>query len=230
MKFLVIIPARCGSKGIPFKNIVDVCGRPLVQYTIDLALQLKSSQLVDNIIVSTDCKEIAKISKKLGASVPFLRPDNISGDESKSIEYIVHTLDFFEKMDLYYDAVILLQPTSPLKTYNDLTESIKLFNNEGNDSLISTYREETINNLITYRKDGNIARPLDEKHNQGVRRQEHGSIYIRNGAIYITKVSYIRNNQKIVSDLPLMHEMNKNNSINIDTPEDLEYLRNILCK
>ena len=89
MKILAIIPARCGSKGIPFKNIIDVNGKPLIQYTIDIALQLKFNNLINEVIVSTDCNEIESVSKELGVDVPFLRPDNISGDKAKSIDYVL---------------------------------------------------------------------------------------------------------------------------------------------
>ena len=85
MKILAIIPARCGSKGIPFKNIIDVNGKPLIQYSIEIALQLRLNNLIDEIIVSTDCNEIKEISEHSGLKVPFLRPKNISGDK-KSFE------------------------------------------------------------------------------------------------------------------------------------------------
>ena len=86
MKILAIIPARSGSKGIPNKNIIDVCGKPLIQYSIDSALSLKAKGLIEKVIISTDSDTIAQISQKLGAEVPFLRPKQISGDKSKSID------------------------------------------------------------------------------------------------------------------------------------------------
>jgi CMP-N-acetylneuraminic acid synthetase len=227
---LAIIPARCGSKGIPSKNIVDICGKSLIQHTIDIVLKLKLNNLIDNVIVSTDCKEIADISKELGIDVPFIRPNSIAGDKAKSVDYILHALKYFKKLKINYDSIIVLQPTSPLKTYEDVVNSINIFLQNSNNSLISVYREETINDLIMYRKNNFFAVPLDKNHNKGIRRQEHGVIYIRNGAIYITKVDYIYNNNKIISDMPLMYEMSKNRSINIDNFEDLEYVRNLLCK
>ena len=230
MKILAIIPARCGSKGIPFKNIIDVNGKPLIQYTIDIALQLKFNNLINEVIVSTDCNEIESVSKELGVDVPFLRPDNISGDKAKSIDYVLNSLKYFKSRNIEYDAVIILQPTSPLKTYSDVKNSLKIFSENENDSLISVYKEETINNLIMYYKDINIAIPLNKRHNQGVRRQDHGAVYIRNGAIYIVKVDFLLKEKKIVSDAPLMYEMNKNSSLNIDAHDDLEYVRNLLCK
>jgi CMP-N,N'-diacetyllegionaminic acid synthase len=230
VKMLAIIPARCGSKGIPSKNIVDICGKSLIQHTIDIVLKLKLNNLIDNVIVSTDCKEIADISKELGIDVPFIRPNSIAGDKAKSVDYILHALKYFKKLKINYDSIIVLQPTSPLKTYEDVVNSINIFLQNSNNSLISVYREETINDLIMYRKNNFFAVPLDKNHNKGIRRQEHGVIYIRNGAIYITKVDYIYNNNKIISDMPLMYEMSKNRSINIDNFEDLEYVRNLLCK
>ncbi len=230
MKFLIIIPARGGSKGIPNKNIIDVCGKPLIQYTIDLALKLKDCQRVERVIVSTDCHEIADVSRSLGAEIPFLRPASIATDSSKSVESITHALSYFENLGFFYDAVIVLQPTSPLRDYEDLSNSLDLFVEQSCDGLISAYKEETINRLIMYRKDGGIARPLDENHDGGVRRQEHDPVYIRNGAIYITKSDYIKRYNKIIPAAPLLFEMTKRNSINVDTYSDLEYLRNVLCK
>ena len=230
MKFLVIIPARGGSKGIPNKNIIDVCGKPLIQYTIDLALKLKERQRVEKVIVSTDCNEIADISRSLGAEIPFLRPASISTDSSKTIESITHALFYYEKLGFFYDAIITLQPTSPLRDYEDLSNSLDLFIAQPCDGLISAYKEETINRLIMYDRNGDIAIPLDEKHNEGVRRQEHDPVYIRNGAIYITKSDYIKRFNKMIATTPLLFEMSKRNSINIDSQSDLEYLRNLLCK
>ena len=123
-----------------------------------------------------------------------------------------------------------MQPTSPLRAYNDIVGAIDIFNKYQNDSLISVYKEETVNNFIMYYKDKDEAVPLSKDHNKGVRRQDHGAVYVRNGAIYITNVAYIKKRQSIISDVPLMYEMSKNNSINIDSYEDLEYVRNLLCK
>ena len=230
MKILSIIPARGGSKGIPLKNIVDIGGKPLIQYTIDMSLSLLQNSLIDELVVSTDSEEIAYIAENLGVGIPFLRPSNISDDKAKSIDYIFHTLNFFEQNNKTFDTVILLQPTSPLRTYEDLTNSITLFKENNSDSLISVYKEETINELIMYHREGDFAVALDKNHNKGVRRQDHGWVYIRNGAIYITKVNYLRKEGKIISDKPLLYEMSKSRSINIDSYNELELVRNMLCK
>jgi CMP-N,N'-diacetyllegionaminic acid synthase len=230
MNFLIVIPARGGSKGIPNKNIIDVCGKPLIQYTIDSSIKLKERQHVSRVIVSTDCQKIANISESLGAEIPFLRPESISTDNSKSIDSITHAILHFEELGFFYDAVVVLQPTSPLRQYEDLINALGLFIANPCDGLISAYKEETINRLIMYNRNGDIAQPLHKDHNRGIRRQDHNPVYIRNGAIYITRSDYIKRYNRIISEAPLLFEMSKQNSINIDTNADLEYLRNLLCK
>ncbi|MFT5244448.1 MAG: CMP-N,N'-diacetyllegionaminic acid synthase [Psychroserpens sp.] len=226
-KILAIIPARGGSKGIPNKNIIDIGGKPLIEYSISPALALKKSKYISEVIVSTDSVNIKNIAENLGVSVPFLRPESIAGDEAKSIDFIKHALEYFESKDVFFDAVLLLQPTSPLRTYNMLIEAIDIYMSSNSESLISCYKEEYINDLVMYRKSkkSNFLEPLNRLHNKGVRRQEHGEVFVRNGAIYLTKTSYLKSNSQIISDNPVLFEMKKNESINIDGKEDIELLK-----
>ncbi len=230
MKILAIIPARGGSKGIPKKNIIDVNGKPLIAYTIEPALELLKSRAIDKVIVSTDSREIADAALKLGAEVPFLRPESISGDKAKSIEFIQHALEYYKEQDISFDAVVLLQPTSPLRTANDISESIALFKNSHNDSLISCFEEEYINDLVIYKlsPDGKTSIPVNPMHNKGVRRQDHGSLYVRNGCIYISSAGILKEGL-VIGEKPLMYIMDKNKSVNVDTMEDLELLRKLLA-
>lgn len=227
-KYLVIIPARGGSKGIPKKNIVDVAGRPLIAYSIDVANKLLSDGYVQTAIVSTDSKEIVEVARSHNACVPFLRPQNISDDKAKSVDFMLHAIDYYKNEGVEYDATILLQPTSPLRTTNDVVEAIRIFEETEAESLISVYREDYICDLVCYHKKDNLGVPLNKKHNAGVRRQEHDKFYVRNGAIYITDVNYLINEQKIISDNPAIYVMPKNKSVNLDTKEDLEFLKWIL--
>ena len=103
MKIICIIPARGGSKGIPKKNIIDVRGKPLIAYSIEPAIEAMELGLIDKVIVSTDSIEIADISKNYGAEIPFLRPDDISGDKAKSIEFIEHALSFYKNLGINYE-------------------------------------------------------------------------------------------------------------------------------
>ena len=230
MRYLCIIPARCNSKSIPFKNIVDLCDKPLIAYTIEAVLELKVKKLISDFIVSTDCKEIADVAKNYGAEVPFLRPKKIAEDKAKSVDYVLNSINYYEERGIKFDAVLILQPTSPLKSFEDIKKSIEIFSKNDKDSLISAYKEDSINKLIMYRKENDVAIPLNNEHNKGIRRQDYGSVYIRNGAIYITNVEYLKKEKKIISDIPLIYEKKKKRSINIDTYEDLELVRNLLCK
>ncbi|MCC6818889.1 MAG: acylneuraminate cytidylyltransferase family protein [Bacteroidia bacterium] len=229
MNILTIIPARGGSKGIPGKNIIDVCGKPLIAYSIIPALNVLEKGLVQKVIVSTDSEEIAAVAKSYGADVPFLRPDNISGDKAKSVEFILHAINYFEELGEFFDAVLLLQPTSPLRTEDDLTQAINLYRESKNDSLISAFEEEYINDLVIYKMgpDGKTSIPVSPLHNKGVRRQDHGSTYVRNGCIYISSINLIKAGY-VIGEQPLMYVMDKNKSVNVDTLEDLELLRKLL--
>ncbi|MFH1894726.1 MAG: acylneuraminate cytidylyltransferase family protein [Patescibacteria group bacterium] len=229
-KILIIIPARKGSKGIKNKNIVSVCGKPLIEYTIVPALRLKREKIATEVIVSTDSQKIADIAKRLGVNVPFLRPQAISGDKAKSIDFVLHALNYFKNNGFFYDIVVILQPTSPLRDYYDIKKAMDIYLNNKNDSLISAYGEEKINDLMIYHKKNNLAIPLKSAHSKGVIRQEQEDIYIRNGAIYISSVKFIEKFRRIISDSPLMYAMPKNRSLNIDIPADLTMLRKILCR
>jgi CMP-N-acetylneuraminic acid synthetase len=227
-KILAIIPARGGSKGIIDKNIVVVNGKPLLQYTVDPLLKLVENKYVNEAILSTDSQRIASIAENLGMNVPFLRPLEISDDRAKSIDFVLHALKFYRKQNQYFDTVLILQPTSPLRTYNDIKESIIAFDLSESDSLISCYKEDYINSLTIYKKEGDYAVPINPNHNKAVRRQDHSVSYVRNGAIYLSKVDYLMNSNSIISDKPLMFEMPKHKSINIDTEEDLIMLKKML--
>ncbi len=232
MKILTIIPARGGSKGIKDKNIVDLCGKPLIQYTIDLSLKLIEDEIINKAIVSTDSEKIKKISEDLGAEVPFLRPNDLSGDKAKSVDLIFHAIEFFKMKNLYFDAVMLLQPTQPLRKYEDVIKAIELFESHKNaESLISVYEEDYINEYVMYKiGENNVGIPMNPAHNKGIRRQEHGAIYVRSGDIYLTSVDYLKNTKQIMSDNPLLYVISKKNTFIIDNEEDLEILRRMMCK
>lgn len=227
-KYLVIVPARSGSKEIKDKNIIEICGQPLIYYTIKHALRLLKEKKVLKAIVSTDSTKIAKICSSFGMEVPFLRPKKLATDESKSIEFVMHAIKYYEDRNIYFDAVVILQPTSPLRSYDDIINALELFNNVESDSLISLYYDKDLSDLKLYKKNDIFAEPINKDHNKGIRRQEYQKIYVRNGAIFITKVEYLKRSHKIISERPLFFEMPKERSINIDTYEDLEVAKKYL--
>lgn len=230
-KYLIIIPARGGSKGVKNKNIVKISKKTLLEYTSQEALKVLNKLKNSKLILSTDSIKIANVGKKLNLEVPFLRPNEFSKDKSKSIDLILHALNYYKKINILFDSIILLQPTSPLRTHKDIINSIKLFENNFNDSLISCYKDETLDLSLIYNKnDNNQGFALNSKHSSGLRRQDSSNLYVRNGAIYITSVEYLKKHKKIISDSPLIYEMPKSRSINIDTKEDLILLKKILKK
>ena len=231
MKILAIIPARGGSKGIYKKNLAELCGKPLIAWSIEIGNMLVEESVIDRCIVSSDDKEIIEEAKKNRADIPFVRPGNFSGDKSKAQEYIMHAINFFENKNEFYDAVLILQPTSPQRNLDDLVKIINKFKDSNADSLISCYQEDYICDLVMYNENEmGYLEPLNKHHNKGSLRQEHGPILVRNGAIYLTKINYFKKYRRIISENPMCFKMDKKSSITIDTEEDLEILRAILCK
>ena len=135
---LAIIPARFGSKGIPRKNVVDFCGKPMIQYTLEAALR---SKFIDQILVSTNDSEVLKISSNLGIINSYLRPENLASDAAPMLDVVLHALDWFKlQYGKYPESFILLQPTSPLRNSLDIDGAIKLFLKENPNSVISVHK------------------------------------------------------------------------------------------
>lgn len=219
MFILGIIPARGGSKGIPKKNITLLCTRPLIAYTIDAS---RESQLLSDTILSTDSSEIRDTALILGAKAPMLRPSELSQDNSTSLDVVIHAVNTYEEMyNKTVDIVALLQPTTPLRTALDIDESIRLLmNNPSASSLISCYQSVRVHPRIMYTIKNGIAASIYKDNSLGIRRQDFEDIYVRNGAIYLTKRELL-NQGKLIEDNPLCYIMKEECSINIDTHHDL---------
>lgn len=231
MRILGIVPARGGSKGIPRKNLADVCGRPLIAWSIDTGQCLLANGALTRCIVSTDDEEIAAVARSFGADVPFLRPVAAATDTAKALAYVLHALDTLEPQDGSYDAVMILQPTSPCRDAAAIASAVARFAGSDADSLISCYREDYINELVMYEDDGDgRIKPKSPFHNKGIRRQEHGPTMVRNGALYVTRTAFVRATGQLICDHPVLLRMSKLDSIDVDTPDDLELLRAVLCR
>ena len=187
-KILAIIPARGGSKGIPRKNIVDLCGKPLIGYTISAALE---SEYIDYVMVSTDDQEIAEISESLGADVPFLRPPELAKDTSKTVDAIVHALETLKEQGKNFDILVLLQPTQPLRDAADIDMAINVFFDKGCLSLASVCPVDDHPILIRSIDDDKLIPLLDVS--STCRRQDMPRFYKVNGCIYINQIRFIFN-------------------------------------
>lgn len=138
-KILGVILARGGSKGLPQKNIKLLCGKPLINYSIELALK---SSLIDRVVVSTDSEEIAKVAKEAGAEVPFLRPANLAEDLTLEPPVIKHCLDWYKEQENYMpDIIVLLRPTGPLRTLEEIEEAIKMLEKDPDADCIRSLEE-----------------------------------------------------------------------------------------
>ncbi len=220
MKILAVIPARGGSKSVLRKNIVKVNGKPLISYTINAALMV--DHLTD-VVVSTDDSEIANISRDLGAQVPFIRPEDLASDEAQSAPVIEHALNFMEnEKGIKYDAVLMLQPTSPLRTSIHIKESIDLFLSQECDSVVSVVSVGGNHPFRMKRLVGNqLVNYIDQGFWDMRPRQNLPDVYIRNGAIYLIDRDVIINQHQLIGSKCLGYVMSDTESANIDTPIDL---------
>lgn len=215
---------------MPHKNILKVGGKPLICYSIEVGLAAVKNGTLDELVVSTDDQEIAEISLQSGVSVPFLRPASLSGDHAKSVDVMIHAYQYYVEQGRKFDAIMLLQPTAPLRTASDIDGAIDVFLRSGASSLISCYREEYISDLVSYHKAVDMAVALNSRHNSGGRRQDEPDLYVRNGAIYITNAERMMQEHTVFGNSPAMYVMPKERSVNIDTMDDVEYLEWILSK
>tara|TARA_Y100000385_G_C13053302_1_gene620841 strand:- start:40 stop:726 length:687 start_codon:yes stop_codon:yes gene_type:complete len=220
MRVLGVIPARGGSKGVPRKNIKELNGKPLIGYTIEAALASK----LDRLIVSTDDIEIMEVVNKLGVDTPFYRPEELASDTAKSIDVAVHALKTMEEIDsVTYDAFMLLQPTTPFRTSQDIDKSINMLIETGSDSVISVVDVEAYHPArMKFLQGGKLIDPPYCESYENQNRQELDSMYIRNGAIYLTKRETLLNNSYKGNDCFGL-VMPTERSINIDTLTDFEY-------
>lgn len=213
MKILGIIPARGGSKGILKKNIKLLNGKPLIVYTIEEALKSK----LDKVIVSTDCEEIAEISRKYDVEV-MQRPKKLAEDITPTLPVLQ---DVVLRLDKKFDAVMTLQPTSPLRTFKHINESIVIFENDKDaDSLVSVV--EVPHNFIP-KKIMHLNGKYLFGNMEAERRQDTTTMYARNGAaIYITKIEKL--NEYIFGGKILPYFMKPIDSFDIDSIEDWEII------
>lgn len=180
MKILGIIPARGGSKGIKLKNIQKIAGKPLINYTIESAKKSK----INKIIVSTDNKKIAKIAKSAGAEVPFLRPKKISKDSTSTNEVLHHALNFLKlKQNYEPDIIIILQPTSPLRSSKMINDSINLLKKSKCSSVVSILKIKT-HPYAAFWKKKNYLEPFRRDYKKFSRRQTYPDLYYPTGSIY----------------------------------------------
>jgi CMP-N,N'-diacetyllegionaminic acid synthase len=225
VKILAIIPARGGSKGIPRKNICVLCGQPLIAYTIKAAQQAKAP---DRILVSTNDEEIADKSRALGAEVR-MRPGELARDDTPTRDVLQHLVTELSREGYRPDAVLTLQPTSPLRTAQHIDEAVALFQSKPEaDSLVSCIEVPHIFHPLSVMcidKEGYLVPFLAQP--QPSRRQDKQPVFARNGAaIYITRTERLA--EYVFGGLLVPYMMDADSSIDIDTLDDLAAAERIL--
>ena len=220
MKVLGLIPARGGSQTIKRKNMIDLGGVPLIEWTIKTALDASLSR----VIVSTDDKEIADFSEKIGCEVPFIRPSALATSSALAIDVINHALDVLGEE---FDAVMMLQPTTPFRTKVDIEQSIQIIGDAS--SVISVVAVDGAHPArMKYIEEGLLIDPPFAERIENMPRQELRRVFIRNGAIYLTKVPYLREKTfKGPKSMALI--MPPERSVNIDSEFDLRVARAIFA-
>ena len=216
MNYLVVIPARSGSKGVKNKNIKLLRGKPLINYTIEEARKV----FVDsNIYVSTDSNKIKNIVEATGLKVPFLIPKELATDTSSSREVLLHAINYYEeKNDLALDFVVLLQPTSPFRNDTNIKESLALFNK--NIDMVVSVKETKSNPYFTLYEETSEGFLIKSKKGGFTRRQDIPKVWEFNGAIYIINVLSIKSKKIHEFKKVIKYEMDEIFSTDIDNKLD----------
>jgi len=215
---LAVIPARGGSKGVPRKNIKLLVGKPLIAWTIEEA---KKSQYIDRLVLSSEDEEIINVAKSFGCEVPFVRPMELAQDETPGIEPVLHALEQLPG----YDIVVLLQPTSPLRTVQDIDGGLNFFiqNDAGSCVSVSEVNKSPYW-MFSLGNDFRMHRLL-EKPAEATRRQDLPKVYMANGALFIARSDYVKEKKSFYTDHAIGFVIPKDRAFDIDV--DVDFL---LCE
>ena len=217
-RVLALIPARGGSKGVPRKNLKKLGGKTLIQIALETA---KSSIFIDELIVSTDDKEIFDISKELGFEPPFLRPSELAQDTSSSASVVNHAQEFYKKNSKFFDICVLLQPTNPLRTTKMIDDSIKILSDSEADSVVSVTDVGGNHPYRMYKLENNYLKPIIKNDNPQLARQLLPKIFIRSGDIYCFKSHIPVKYGDLIGNKSIPYEIEFDKTVNIDSFNDL---------
>lgn len=217
-RVLALITARGGSKGLPRKNILLAAGKPLLAWTVDAAI---SAKCVDRVVLSSDDHEIMDAARSAGCDVPFCRPAHLASDVATSIDVVLHALDQLPG----FEYVVLLQPTSPLRTAEDIDAAFGLMIESGAPSCVSVCDVDQSPYWMYRVVEGNKLQRLLSDVDRVTRRQDLPPIYTLNGAIYIAQIDWLRANKSFLGVETVAYLMPKERSLDIDTAQDFELFR-----
>jgi len=211
-RFLAVVPARGGSKGVPRKNVRMLAGKPLIAWTIEQAAQ---SCYIDRVIVSSEDEEICQVAKDSGADVPFVRPAELASDTAAGVDVLCHAV---ENAGRDYDYVVLLQPTSPLRKSSDIDEAIERCVERAVTSVVSVAEATKSPYWMYQMKEGGELTPFVE--NAASNRQQLPQSYALNGAVYVLEVAALLGSRRIIDEQTLGYVMPAERSYDIDSETD----------
>jgi N-acylneuraminate cytidylyltransferase len=223
LKVLAFIPARGGSKGLPGKNIKNLAGKPLIAWSIE---QAKASNIIDRVIVSTDCSKIAEVATQYGAEVPFYRPDNIAGDNATTESAMLHCCEYLRDRDELPDYIVLIQATSPVRSAGQFDEALAYIVNNKFDSLLSVSKSHR----FTWKNHANKPVASYDFMNRP-RRQDISDaeqVFLETGSFYITRINQFMETKNRLCGTIGLFETPEDESYEIDTMVDFTICEEIL--
>lgn len=218
---LFVIPARGGSKGLPGKNIKELCGKHLIAYSIDVAREFVDDK---HICVSTDSEEIKKVVELYGLSVPFLRPDYLATDIATTNDVLVHAVNFFKEQGSEYKKLVLLQPTSPLRTSQDVQGATMLYRDDI-DMVVSVVKSHAPAVLCSENEDGFVELVYNKN---ATGRQQLPDMYEFNGAVYVINIQSLLDKGLAKFTKKVKYLMSKEHSVDIDDIYDFYQVETII--
>lgn len=226
-KFLAVVTARGGSKGLPGKNIKDLNGKPLIAWTIE---QIKNSKLIDGLVISTDSQEIAEVSESYGASVPELRPAHLATDAASSMDVLEYTIKNEEEQGRTYEYVMLLEPTSPLRKKEDLDNIIKLAgDNPTRDGVISVGEVQLEHPMIIKKvSEEGVIIPYLSNVPRAYQRQQYDEALFPYGVGYLIKTSVLKEKHTIYTSNVLPYFIERWQNYEIDDIYDFKCIETIM--
>jgi CMP-N,N'-diacetyllegionaminic acid synthase len=219
-KVLGLIPARGGSKGLPGKNIMPIAGKPLIAWSVE---QARASRYIDDVVVSTDSKEIADVAIVAGARTPFRRPDALATDKASSVDVVLHALDELAGEGSNFDIVVLLEPTSPLREANDIDGALeRLVSVAGAECIVGVAAVESVHPAFLFRADDKeFLSPYAGRAPNAVRRQDLEALYFIEGSVYASFVNALRERRAFYHERTIGWPVARYKSLEIDELPDL---------
>jgi N-acylneuraminate cytidylyltransferase/CMP-N,N'-diacetyllegionaminic acid synthase len=215
---LGLVVARGGSKGLPRKNVRELCGRPLIAWTIDAA---RAATCLDAVVVTTDDAEIAEVARRYGAEVPFMRPAALATDTAASVDVVEHALETLAASGRRFDVVVLLEPTSPLREASDIDAAVRRLIESGAGSIVSVCRADVCHPAFMYRMgERETLLPFLPNQPGGVRRQDIEPLYYLEGTVYASTVDALKARRTFCHDQTIGYEVPKWKAIEIDDLDD----------